>query len=180
MTSVRSIALAALSRVLTYPREDYLCSIEECRQALAAICPESSKCVQEFAEQLSGKTLAEFEELYIRTFDLNPLCTLDIGWQLFGEEYNRGLFLVKLRRIMRCTGIQESTELPDHITHVLAMLSRMEEEDAGDFVAACVIPAITKIRDAVPEDNPYRVVIDALIRLFEAQFSYVLEEAVHG
>ncbi len=41
------------------------------------------------------------EELYTRTFDLNPVCALEIGWHLFGEDYERGAFLVRMRDQLR-------------------------------------------------------------------------------
>ena len=37
----------------------------------------------------------QIQELYTRTFDINPVCTLEIGWHIFGEDYARGALLVK-------------------------------------------------------------------------------------
>jgi len=31
------------------------------------------------------------------TFDINPACALEVGWHLFGEDYMRGQFLVRMR-----------------------------------------------------------------------------------
>ena len=78
-----------------------------------------------FGAYSEPRDLHELEETYARTFDINPACALEVGWHLFGEEYARGLFLVRLRGEMREHGVEESSELPDHITHVLALIAAM-------------------------------------------------------
>lgn len=165
----------ALVSVLKYPEEDYHEQVDRC----AALIAENAPCIAErydtFKAAISGKSLAELEELYINTFDLNPLCTLDLGWQLFQEDFNRGLFLVKMREEMRRLGVPESVELPDHISHVLAVIARMDNEDASDFAVTCVIPAVGKVFEALRKDNPYRSLIKGLIELLETRFGSVSE-----
>ena len=77
-------------------------------------------------EQL-GST--ELEELYTRTFDINPVCSLEVGWHLFGEDYNRGAFLVRMRGLLREHGIEEGAELPDHLESVLRVLDAFVKRD---------------------------------------------------
>ena len=87
----------------------------------------------------------ELQELYAATFDLDPHCSLEVGWHLFGENYERGEFLVKMRVELRRLGVGESTELPDHLTHALAALGRMEPQEAAEFATACLFPALDKM-----------------------------------
>ena len=63
------------------------------------------------------------EEAFTGTFDVNPACALEVGWHLFGEEYARGMFLVRMREELRKYGLAESSELPDHVSHVLAIVN---------------------------------------------------------
>ena len=176
MKELQINAYDALARILTYPTPDFSSRVDDCCDALRTISPESSVLVSEFIGQVGGMPLEDLEELYVKTFDMNPASTLDLGWQLFGEEYNRGLFLVKLRTLMQTYELGESSELPDHLTHVLAVLARMDEETALDFATACIIPALRKVLEGVPAENPYHGLVEAVLKLLEPRDGAVLEE----
>ena len=38
----------------------------------------------------------KWEEIYTRTFDVQAITTLDVGYVLFGDDYKRGELLVNL------------------------------------------------------------------------------------
>lgn len=116
---------------------------------------------QELAEQLRYPTDPAAQELYVQTFEFNPACTLEIGWHLFGENYERGEFLVRMRAELRRYGIPESTELPDHLTYLLALISQMEASEAAELAGQFLLPALGKIREAL-KDSPYLAVIAAV------------------
>jgi hypothetical protein len=82
---------------------------------------------------------------------------------LFGEEYARGLFLVRMREEMRKYNLPEAVELPDHITHVLAVIGAMPEDEAKRFVTACVLPAVAKMKSALDDKaSAYKHVVAGL------------------
>ena len=119
----------------------------------------------------AGRDLADLEELYTRTFDFSPSCALEIGWHLFGEDYNRGAFLVRLREELARHGIQESCELPDHLTHVLPLLDRMRPDEAARFALACVTPAVEKMLAGLEgKQNPYEHLFRCLVAMLNAEF----------
>ncbi|HUP62016.1 MAG TPA: molecular chaperone TorD family protein [Thermoanaerobaculia bacterium] len=100
------------------------------------------------------------EELYTRTFDLNPVATLEIGWHLWGEQYERGRFLADLRALQESLAIEEGSELPDHLTVLLPTIARMDDASA---MAAKIAPALDKIAAPLEEQgNPYRHLIAAV------------------
>ena len=167
----------ALAAVLTYPERDYAERVLRYRDMAAVEAPAVVEQAEAFMASIEGKSLSELEERYIQTFDLNPLCSLDTGWQLFGEEYNRGLYMVKIRNEMRRLEIPETTELPDHLTNVLRVLGRMSEEDAISFAVCCLVPAVDKILGAVKKGNPYRPLIQGIANLLEARYGRYIEEA---
>ncbi|MDK1020013.1 MAG: hypothetical protein QGD90_00050 [Candidatus Hydrogenedentes bacterium] len=167
----------ALAAVLTYPERDYAERVLRYRDMAAVEAPAVVEQAEAFMASIEGKSLSELEERYIQTFDLNPLCSLDTGWQLFGEEYNRGLYMVKIRNEMRRLKIPETTELPDHLTNVLRVLGRMSEEDAISFAVCCLVPAVDKILGAVKKGNPYRPLIQGIANLLEARYGRYIEEA---
>ena len=123
----------------------------------------------ELAERLRYPDEAEAQELYVQTFEFNPACALEIGWHLFGENYERGEFLVRMREQLRRYWIAESTELPDHLTHLLTLISRMEVSEAAELAGQFLLPALGKIREVL-KDNPYLAVIAAVEAKLESDF----------
>jgi nitrate reductase assembly molybdenum cofactor insertion protein NarJ len=90
---------------------------------------------------------------------------------LFGENYERGLLLVRMREALRRFQIQESTELPDHFTHVLELLGRMDHARAEDFAAACVLPGLGKMIAAMNDKgNPYQPILLAIQAFLRIEF----------
>ncbi len=171
MTSNPTTAYKALARTLEYPTKDYVGHVEACRTLLRADYPTVAAHVDAFAVATESLSLAAREEQFIQMFDFNPKCTLDIGWQLFAEDYNRGLFLAKLRAESRRLGVPETHELPDHLPHVLRLLGRMEEAAAADFAATCVVRAVEKLLGAMAETNPYRHIIQGVLTLLGVVYS---------
>ncbi len=158
----------ALVALLTYPESDYPQQIEASLEVAPEDCREQ---LRQFAVQMRGLRTDQLQELFTQTFDLNPMCSLELGWHLFGENYERGLLLVRVREELRRHGLAESTELPDHLTHVLRLVERMEHETAADFVAACVLPSLEKMLLAVHDKkNPFEKVLLAVRSLLRSQF----------
>jgi nitrate reductase molybdenum cofactor assembly chaperone len=146
--------LAFLARLFEYPGEDY---IRYCRDA----------GLDDFASEAAALGTNGLQELYIGTFDWNPSASLDLGWHLYGEQYQRGEFLVEMRDRLRRYGVPETTELPDHITHVLAVVARMDAEAADRFSREYAAPAVAKLLAALehshsPFASPVRAVRKAL------------------
>ena len=129
--------------LLAYPGPDYHASVRACEAAFP------SQEMDEFARNVEGLPVETLQELYAQTFDWSPDTTLDIGWHLFGENYDRGAFLVKLRGALRTYGLTESHELPDHFSHVLPLLDRLPEDERAEFAAKYVLPAIEKLREGL-------------------------------
>lgn len=169
-----------LARLIDYPTADLGPLLDESAEILSACHPDLRAGVDEFGRRAATHTLAELEEIYIQTFDMNPTCTLDLGWQLFGEDYNRGLFLVKVRQLMSRLGIPETHELPDHLTNILRVLSRMEPSEARLFARSCVLPALQKTSDAVNSNCPYRPLMTAVLNLLLSQYAEVPKETPDG
>ncbi len=175
-----SNTVETVAQLVDYPAHELHGLIRASVDALSEFDPALGASVRDFHGRIAGLSIAELEEVYIQTFDMNPTCTLDLGWQLFGEDYNRGLFLVKVRQEMKRLGVEESHELPDHLTNVLRVLSRMEPDKAEDFARSCVLPALEKTCQAVKETCPYRPLMDAVFHLLAKQYCEITKEAPDG
>ena len=157
-----------LARLLTYPTADYEHAVHACQQVLRNSDSSDGEPLAQFAEFARTSPLEELEELFTRTFDLNPVCCLEVGWQLYGEDYNRGDFMVKMRQQLRAHGVPESIELPDHLANLLPLLGRLSSEEAGRLAAASILPALAKMQTGLEgNSNPYEEVLAVVRELLE-------------
>jgi nitrate reductase delta subunit len=154
--------------LLSYPDQHTAQAAELLYVLLLGEMPEAASAASQFGAFVEQHDAWELEEAFTSTFDVNPACALEVGWHLFGEEYARGMFLVRMREELRKYELPESAELPDHISHVLAIVAEMPEAEAARFVRACVQAAVEKMQRALEEkDTPYRHVISCLVAVIE-------------
>ena len=168
-----SETFSKLAALLTYPEPDYRERIDACLGAFepAHDCGRRLALLQQFRAAIEDLDTPQLQELFIQTFDLSPVCSLEMGWHLFGENYDRGLLLVRMRRELRRHGLVETSELPDHLSHALLLLDRMEREGAADFAAAIVLPALAKMLPAVKDkQNPFENVLLAAEQAVRAAY----------
>lgn len=156
MIAADATPLEALANLLAYPTGDYRARLAGIRTAAShAGASDASALLEAFAARIEGMSLEDLEERFTAGFDLNPSCTLDVGWHLFGEQYERGAFLVEMREALRAHGIAESSELPDHLTHMLQLMARMEPGAREALAARAVRPALERIMAGVDRENPF-------------------------
>lgn len=172
--------LESVARLLEYPVD---LDARKARGTADWIAPASARAadaLRTFAASLEGLSIEELQELFTRTFDLSPTCSLEVGWHLYGEQYERGRFLVRMREELRRCGVRESRELPDHLTHVLRLLPRLEPQEARDFAERLMLPAMDRMLAAIPADNLYRPVLEAARHLVMTLDACPTEDTTHG
>jgi nitrate reductase delta subunit len=171
----------ALADLLAYPGPAFQQRLADCREALGRQAPEALHYFNRFAERSGSLLTEELEELYTHTFDLNPVCSLEIGWHLFGENYSRGEFLVTMRQAMRELGLEESTELPDHLVHVLQVACRMQPGQADRFTTRYLLPALEKMQAGLADKaNPYQDLLETIRSVLISPYGAVTGELTHG
>jgi nitrate reductase delta subunit len=168
-----------LAALLQYPRGDFRRLLQSSQELAEASVPEAAALLADFNDQTRGLSPTEMEELYVGTFDFSSAGALEIGWHLFGEDYQRGAFLVKMREELRRLGIPESPELPDHLTHVLLILAKSEGPAADELALQCALPALDKIIAAI-EDNPYARILQAVRATLSRYHKNSPQGIVHG
>ena len=166
MTRDGWIRLADLGRLLCYPTEGYGGDVGATVAALAAYDAGAEQAMAAFAAFVGETPVTGMQEAFTQTFDLNPVCALEVGWQLFGEEYERGGFLVETRDLLRQHGIDEGSELPDHLASLLAVLPHLPEEHARQLATGALVPAVRKMAAAIEASaSPFCPVIQTIDRL---------------
>jgi hypothetical protein len=95
------------------------------------------------------------EELFMRTFEVQSVTTLDIGYVLFGDDYKRGKLLVHLNQEHRKAENDCYHELADHLPNILRLLPKMDDTALRqELVEKIVVPALNKI---IGEFDPQKV-----------------------
>ncbi len=156
--------LDSLAGLFEYPSADFSARVTACRALADQRSSGHGEAIASLEERTRGMSRGEVEEMFTRTFEINPVCALEIGWHIYGEDYARGALLVKMRQQLREMNLPESRELPDHLTHVLALLGRLAGEEADEFAARYVIPGVDKMLEGMPdEDAPYRALLQSVL-----------------
>ena len=159
----------ALACLLTYPAEEGIgMRYPAAVQVITDACPETADDLCGFLDGIAGVEPGELEELYTRTFDNVADRSLEVGWQLFGENYARGILMVRFRGLMRKHGVPERTELPDHMSHVLALLGRAPADVARAFAGQQVSQAVTKMLAGLRSiESPWVGVLEATHKVLQ-------------
>lgn len=152
----------ALACLLSYPGEGNGERYPAAAAVLTAACPETAEPLRAFLDGIGALDAGALEELYTRTFDNVAERSLEVGWQLFGENYARGALLVRFRDLLRTYDVPERTELPDHLSHVLPLLGRAPEPLAAAFARNQVHQATEKMLAGLRAiESPWTGVLEA-------------------
>lgn len=161
--SARTLRYELLGALFAYPDGDYDARLSRCILALNHREGDVGRILEPLYQRVKKMTRAEVEEMYTRTFDINPVCTLEVGWHVYGEDYARGAFLVKMREMLREHDLAESTELPDHLTHVLVLLGRLDGQNADHLAGHFLLPALQKMLDGMKDgEQPYKALLETV------------------
>jgi nitrate reductase assembly molybdenum cofactor insertion protein NarJ len=166
------------SRLFTYPSGDYQDVIS---QFGAALNPYGEGVLDGFRlidRHFTGLPVSELQEYYIRTFDVNADCYLDIGYVLFGEESKRGQFLLNMKSEQLKANNPCGTEFADHLPNVLTLLPKMEDPlIREELVVALLVPALKHMAGNFRTgENTYLQLLNILIHVLETDYSGSLFE----
>ncbi len=169
MTAGLRDALERVSRLLRYPDAGYRAALRDALAAVTAAAPAAGAELARFARLVEDRSDTELQELFTRTFDLNPLAALEVGWHLYAEDYARGAFLVRLRQALRRHAIDEAGELPDHLASVAVLMARLPSGEAAELAATAVGPALDRMLPPLEAaDNPFAPLLRAVRLLVTA------------
>ena len=170
-----------LADLFDYPTVELADSLAACENELGAKIPEEIVAIEKFKEHIESKNIGEQQEYYSKTFDVNALCCIDIGYVIFGEDYKRGEFLVNMQNEQRIAGHHFETELADHFPNVLRLFYYHKNREFVDELAYCmIIPALTEIIDNFRSpDNIYRNLLVMLLEILEKGFGHCTMEQIN-
>lgn len=161
-----------LAHMFRYPSEKMKDKIVPWEKIIYGYDPELILKLEPFISHITDKTVSLQQEYFISTFDVQPLCTLDIGYVLFGEDYRRGDFLVNMKKEHIKAGNDCGSELPDHLTNILSLIPLISDAVlVEELIYSLMIPALHEMIFRFKNgDNLYKGLLEILVTIMESDY----------
>ena len=144
-----------LADLFDYPDADFPQRVRHVKRHLGDDYPLATQELDQFLELLPADNLLTMQELFTRSFDVQAIATLDIGYVLFGDDYKRGEMLANLNREHLAANNDCGSELADHLPNLLRLMDRLTDKDLlRDLAYAILAPALL---DMIGEFSPGRL-----------------------
>lgn len=154
--------------LLEYPTPALARQARDGVEWLIKLHPQAAAMVEQFQRRLEATTIACMEEIYTRTFDMQPVSYPYVGYHLFGESYKRGAFMAQLNEGYRKYGFSPGNELPDHVAVILRFFASSMEARTDDFGRPLIEEGLALTLEKMARelnsqaDNPYATIVSAL------------------
>ncbi|WP_085992606.1 nitrate reductase molybdenum cofactor assembly chaperone [Oceanobacillus senegalensis] len=121
-------------------------------------------CLQQFVKYSKKISLEEWISHYIEHFDFGRITNLYVTYLKLGEQRERGLELLKLKKFYEAHGFEVTEkELPDYLPLMLEFCANTPIETSNELLMMH-IKAIEEIRKKVTETGSYyHLLFDALM-----------------
>ena len=168
MTTRRHHERAAIyklcSLALQYPDEQILSGREVLTAAVATLVRDSpTASLRSFFAWFASASPLELAQEYVKTFDLGKRSTLYLTFYSLGDRRERGIALLRLKRLYRAAGLPlGDDELPDFLPVMLEFASAAVPGQ-GEVVLREHRAPLELIRLSLHEQHsPYAAVLDAV------------------
>lgn len=151
--------------LLSHPQANYMNTLD--RLIGSGSKKHSSKSLCAYREAIAALNMFELQELYTRTFDLNPMCSPALSVHLFGvESFKRSHLMVGLLDMYRVADYPVTGESADHMSSVVRFLPFASTEEREEISQFILLPGLTKIAEFLEsKENPFAHLIRAVIKV---------------
>ena len=185
-----------LAESFRYPNQDIKTTVDEIQVFLDKNYPDAGDEFNRFSEFIANSTFYQIEEIFQKTFHIQAICFLDLGYVIFAEDYKRGEFLVNMKVEQEKYNNDYGHELADNLPYVLRLLPLHKDENfINELVVMVMIPALEKmlsefdaakvkirekvmnkkqkvvIMEGIKDGNIYKNVISAVLQVFKIDFA---------
>ena len=145
--SRRAQVLGLFADILDYPAPGVASKAAECAALIAVAQPEAAALLESFRRFAEETSLGKLQEVYSGFFDLNSICHPYVGYQLFGENYKRSVFLIELQKAYRAEGFEASaSDIPDRLSILLRFVAHSKGgEDIDELLNRGLLPALARM-----------------------------------
>ena len=153
--SRRAQILGLFADIVDYPAPGLAGKAAECAALIGAAQPEAAALLESFGRFAEEKSLGKLQEVYSGFFDLNSICHPYVGYQLFGENYKRSIFLIGLKKAYRAEGFEAgASELPDRLSIVLRFVAHSKGgEEIDELLNRGLLPALARMTTKPESDG---------------------------
>jgi nitrate reductase molybdenum cofactor assembly chaperone NarJ/NarW len=152
------------SLLLLYPDGELLGSRNDLVAAVAEL-PRSpaTRALESFCDWWGRETALSLQQHYVETFDLDKRCGLYVTFYGEGDKRQRGMALLRLKRLYRAAGLPlEGSELPDYLP-VMLEFAAAAPDARGELVLREHRAALELLRVALRDrGTPYAELLDAV------------------
>ena len=160
----RSTALKLCSLMLQYPDDELLAARPELVQAVADLgAGPAAAPLGRFCGWWGAEDPLALAQHYVETFDLDKRSGLYLTFYDQGDKRDRGLALLRLKRLYRAAGLPlEGSELPDYLP-VMLEFAAAAPRGQGEIVLREHRAAIELVHQSLRErGTPYQHVVGAV------------------
>lgn len=162
-----------LANMFRYPDEHIAEYSSEFLMMILQELPDKAEEMQQLIDKHSQLPIRKQQEEYLKTFDVQAICYLDIGYVLFGEDYKRAQLLVNLQSEHEKAEVDCGSELGDHLPNVLTLLSKGTDPDFAEelgfiITAPAVRFMLTKFKNI--NYNYYKDLLEVLQEFLKRDF----------
>lgn len=163
----KQVIFEELGDLLEYPLYDFREELLEISEHVESISSSAADRLKDFYSRMKRMELEMWQEFYVQTFDLTPVCSLYISVHLFGEEsFKRAELMAGLKKVYEKNYQGSSTELPDHLAVILGNNALFSKEEWQELVKMCLLPAIpSMIKKLEAAQNPYSLILKTVQEL---------------
>lgn len=135
-----------IAPLFEYPDAGYPGRVAQIKTFLDGECPKAAEELGKFLKYLPANDVIAMQELFTRSFDVQAIATLDLGYVLFGDDYKRGELLANLNREHTDANNDCGTELADHLPNILRLMSVLRDEELMEDLAYAIVgPAMLEM-----------------------------------
>ena len=132
-----------IAELFEYPAEDFPRKVREITDCVSNRYPEAAAALNRLLDLLPAPDVAAMQELFLRSFDVQAITTLDVGYVLFGDDYKRGKLLAHLSREHRTVENDCRKELADHLPNMLRLIGMHPDQAlVEELVSEILAPAL--------------------------------------
>lgn len=125
-----------LSLLLSYPDAELLDLRPEIEAEALALPSGAREAILGFLAGERSLGALQLQAEYVATFDFDRRVTLDLTYFLEGDRRQRGVALLRLRRLLRALGLEQTgDELPDHLPLLLELADVVGPEAGAEILA---------------------------------------------
>jgi nitrate reductase assembly molybdenum cofactor insertion protein NarJ len=135
-----------IATLFEYPDAGYPQRVRQVQDLFKDAYPGAAAELDQFLERLPADDLLTMQELFTRSFDVQAIATMDLGYVLFGDDYKRGELLANLNREQIAAKNDCGSELADHLPNILSLMSLLRDEELLEDLAYAIIgPALLEM-----------------------------------